>query len=157
MKNRLFAHWPRTSKVFLCSLAVHHAPNSEALLIGRAPRTKQRGFAHWPRTSSLEMKHKRCELFLIWTCHAMQCRSFAMGDTLPASHERTDEYVDFPGAAVPASTNISFKGGDISPMDPIPCYRALRSSGEPYDGAEVPHPIGKELAVKMHEVRGPPA
>ena len=72
---------------------------------------------------------------------------------MPAAEPHDDcEYVDFPGAAVPASTKISFTGGDISPMDPIPCYRALRSSGEPYAGAEVPHSIGKELAVKMHEV-----
>lgn len=75
-----------------------------------------------------------------------------MGETLPISNDRTDEYVDFPGAAVPATKKLFFTGGEINPMDPIPCYRALRSSGEPAAGADVPYPINEELAVEMHKV-----
>ena len=85
-------------KQAFCSLATH----VEGLCsLGHAPSTKQRGFAHWPRTSSLEMEHKRCELFLIWTCHAMQCRSFAMGDTparFPGAHRRIRR---LPGSCCP--------------------------------------------------------
>ena len=61
------------------------------------------------------------------------------------------EVVDFPGAAVAAVSSISFVGGKMQPADPIPCYRVLRGSGEQVKDAEIKHPIGQDLALKMHE------
>lgn len=88
----------------------------------------------------------------LWETSAAGCRLLSSkgAHTKDASHD--EEHVDFPGAAVPACKSISFTGGKISPAQTIPCYRTLRSSGEPILGAEVPHPIDKPLALKMHGV-----
>jgi 2-oxoisovalerate dehydrogenase E1 component alpha subunit len=60
--------------------------------------------------------------------------------------------VDFPGAKVPTTSRISFVGGADTALERLPCYRTLRSAGQPIPDAAVPYPIDKDLALRMHEI-----
>ncbi|PSC75990.1 2-oxoisovalerate dehydrogenase subunit alpha 2, mitochondrial-like [Micractinium conductrix] len=68
-----------------------------------------------------------------------------------ASPTAADDRMDFPGGSVPFSRSPAWVGGAFSPRAPLPCYRTLDASGREVPGAAVPHPLSREVAVKMYE------
>lgn len=60
------------------------------------------------------------------------------------------DVAEFPGGKVTASSTIKFAGGPGTTLERLPCYRALHSTGTPLEEAIIPHPIGPDLALKMH-------
>lgn len=79
-------------------------------------------------------------------------RQWRLGSTLQpdTSAEAGEDVADFPGAKVPLTPNIAFVGGADTSLGRLPCYRALRSNGLPILEAAIPHPIDKNLALRIH-------
>lgn len=78
--------------------------------------------------------------------------SAGSGDTPPhpatAPHEST--YLDFPGAKVPFTSEMAFIGGAFSPLEPLPCYRAMDGRGGDLPGAALPHTLDEATATRMY-------
>lgn len=60
------------------------------------------------------------------------------------------DHMDFPGGQVPYTKDMSFVGGGFSPRAPLPCYQTIDAGGEEVAGAAVPHPLGRDTALRMY-------
>ena len=58
--------------------------------------------------------------------------------------------MEFPGGRVPFTHTLRFVGGQTGAREPMPCYRVLDSAGMAVEGAEVPHPLDRDTAVKVY-------
>ena len=65
------------------------------------------------------------------------------------------DFIDFPGGKIPLTGQLSFLGAPqqagSSGASRVPTYRTIDLMGRPCEGAHVPHPLSKELSVKMYE------
>lgn len=62
---------------------------------------------------------------------------------------REAETLDLPGGKVPLSTKLNFIGGpDVG--ERVPTYRTIDMTGRGIEGAQVPHALDRELAVKIY-------
>lgn len=75
------------------------------------------------------------------THHAQRCMS---------GQADTAETMEFPGARVPFTSNLSFVGGQFAVAPPMACYRTLDSTGAVVEDAQVPYEIDEALALKMY-------
>jgi 2-oxoisovalerate dehydrogenase E1 component alpha subunit len=69
-----------------------------------------------------------------------------------ASHG--DDKMDFPGGAVPFTSNLHFTGGHSTSnysAPTIPCYRTIDSAGLEVPGAEIFHDLDQPTAVKIYK------
>lgn len=67
-----------------------------------------------------------------------------------AARAEVDDHLDMPGARIPYTPKLSFVGGPDSPAPTLPCYRTIDSQGQDVEGAHVPHPLDKDLALRMY-------
>lgn len=58
--------------------------------------------------------------------------------------------MDFPGGRVPFTSTIDFTGGQFAREPPMAAYRTLDGQGSAVEGAAVPHPLDRELALKVY-------
>lgn len=68
----------------------------------------------------------------------------------PAGKGREPQ-MEFPGGAVPFTSELRFTGGPTIQSTPIPCYRTINGAGEEIPEALVPHSLDKATAVKMYK------
>ncbi|KAK9816866.1 hypothetical protein WJX72_006300 [[Myrmecia] bisecta] len=58
--------------------------------------------------------------------------------------------MDFPGGRVPFASALKFTGGSFQTQPPMDCYRTIDSYGVAVPGADVPHELSQDLAVRMY-------
>ena len=69
----------------------------------------------------------------------------------PAS-EQNQDYIDFPGGRIPYTSSLSFVGGPDRDQQPkIPGYRTIDMLGRDVAGCQMPHPIDKEMGLRMYQ------
>ncbi|KAI8467290.1 MAG: thiamine diphosphate-binding protein [Monoraphidium minutum] len=115
---------------------------ARAALAGRAALTQQRAFA---RATGLDPQRRHS---------STSSGGAAGGDFKPPAADASDalaDAIEVPGGRVPVTTQLSFAGGVFSKGAPkVPCYRALDAAGRPLEGAQVPHPLGEEKALRLY-------
>ncbi|KAG1651395.1 hypothetical protein FOA52_008452 [Chlamydomonas sp. UWO 241] len=66
--------------------------------------------------------------------------------------DTSETVIELPGGNVRLTPELSFVGGfeDLTEATRRPIYRTLNAAGREIPGAVLPHPLGKEDAVKMY-------
>ncbi|GLC56792.1 hypothetical protein PLESTB_001149300 [Pleodorina starrii] len=70
--------------------------------------------------------------------------------TTPTCPSPGDAFLEVPGGKLPFTSAIQFVGGSDSPAPTIPCYRTIDSAGQDVPDAQVPYPLGQDLALRMY-------